>query len=241
MRTHIVLFSMGLLLLTSGCKTRSELRREQEMEKIKQDVVAAKGQRADVEQTVEDLRTEVQRLATAIEEQAARSNAHQEELKKEIGTLTTRVQAIEQRAVDEEMAQRKHAEDQRRQDEERKKAGFDTGKSLYDAEKYDEAVDVFKAVIRNKPKTEEARRSQFYLAESLFNSKDFPSSTVAFGEYIKLYPKDSLVPTAVLRQGQAFRALGKNKEAKLFFQEVLERFPKGPAATKARAEMKKLK
>ena len=79
------------------------------------------------------------------------------------------------------------------------------------------------------------------MGESLFNHKDFPTSTVAFGEYIKLYPKDSLVPTAVLRQGQAFRALGKNKEAKLFFQEVLERFPKGPAATKARAEMKKLK
>jgi len=233
---------LGLLLLElTGCKTRSEIRREQEMEKIKQEVTTAKGQRADVETTVEELRTEVARLAAVLDEKESQLRGHDEEIKKELSTLATRVQAIEQRAVEEEMAQKKYADEQRKAADDRAKSTFDQGKVLYDAEKFDEAAEVFRVVMKRSAGTADSRKASFYLGESLFSAKDYPAATIAFSEFIKGHPKDPQVSTATLRQGQAFKALGKPKEAKIFLQEVVDRFPKTAAATKAKAELKKLK
>jgi TolA-binding protein len=135
--------------------------------------------------------------------------------------------------VEEEMQQKKVVE-------ERARASFETGKALYDQDKFEEAVDVFRAVLK-RAKGDEAKKTQFYLGESLFSAKDFASSTLTFSEFIKSHPKDSLVPTAIYRQAQAFRSLGKPKEAKLFYQELIERFPKSPLASKAKAEQRKLR
>ncbi len=235
-------FLLGLLILElTGCKTRSEIRREQEMEKIKQEVTVAKGQRADVETTVEELRTEVARLAALMEEQNTQLRAHDDELKKEIGTLTTRIQAIEQRAVEEELAQKKYNDEQKRVVEERKSAGFEQGKALYDQDKYEEAAEVFRAVMKSKSGTVDGRKAQFFLGESLFSQREFASATGVFTDFIKAHPKDSNVPTAMLRQAQAFKQVGKPKEAKIFFQDLIERFPKSQAAGKAKAELKKIK
>ncbi len=233
---------LGLLILElTGCKTRSEIRREQEMEKIKQEVTVAKGQRADVETTVDELRTEVARLAVLLEEQSSQLRQHDEELKKDMGTLTTRIQAIEQRAVEDELAQKRYSDEQKKIAEERSRASFETGKTLYDQDKYEDAAEVFRAVMKNKAGSADARKAQFFLGESLFSQREYASATGVFTDFIKAHPKDTNVPTAMLRQAQAFKLVGKPKEAKIFFQDVVEKFPKSAAAGKAKAELKKLK
>jgi outer membrane murein-binding lipoprotein Lpp len=79
---HFLFTAILAFTLLGGCKTRSEIRREQEMEKIKQDVTSVKGQKADVEQTVEELRTEVARLATVFEEQNSQLRTKDDDQKK---------------------------------------------------------------------------------------------------------------------------------------------------------------
>lgn len=234
LRTRFVVASLGLLLAFSACKTKSELRREQEFERIKQEVTKVTGERADIETQVEDTKTELARLASAFDEHAAANKTQIEELKREMNALTTRVQAMEQRAVDEAMAERKAAE-------EKSKATFDSGKKLFDEERYEEAADVFRAVIKARPRTDEGKKSQYYLAESFFNAKDYASAALEFGQFNKSYPRDPLVPTAIYRQAHAFRNMGKTKEAKLFYQELIDRFPKSQLTAKAKGEMKKLK
>lgn len=223
--------------LVSGCKSKAELKREQDVDRLRDEMTQVRGDRADFGSILEELRTELARTRASIDEQGQAGLATKtqlEELKKEQGALTLRLQAIEQRAVDDEMTRRRDVE-------ERQKVSFDAGKKLFDNGSFEDAAEIFWSVLKQKPKSDEARRAQFFLAESYFNGKDFASAALEFSEFKKSYPKDGLVPTAIYRQAQAFRSMGKTKEAKLFYQELLERFPKSPVAAGARGELKKLK
>ena len=103
------------------------------------------------------------------------------------------------------------------------------------------AIEIFRSVAKNKTKSEEGKKAAFFIAECQFASKDYASAVLEYSDFKKNHPKDSLLPNAIYRQANAFRNLGKTKEAKLFYQELLASFPKHGLATKAKQEMKKLK
>jgi len=221
------------LVVFSSCKTKSELRREAEVERLRQEVTQVKGNRADVEVLSEELRVEMSRIGNVVEEQGQMSRRQYEELKQQMEAMTTRVQALEQRAVSEPAPQAPSAPTAG-------PSGYEAGKKLFEDGRYEEAADVLRGAVKSR-KAEDARKAQFLLGESLFAGKDYASAALEFSEYRKKYPKDSLVPNAIYRQANAFRSMGKPKEAKLFYGELIEKYPKSALVAKAKAESKKLK
>ncbi len=227
-------WTLGLICLLfstlgASCKTKRDVRREQEYERIKAEVREARGARADLEVISEEFRTELARLSTAVEEQSQVQRMQNDEVRRELQGMSTKVQALEQ-----QMAAATAAPPPKIQ----KPASYESARELFEAQKYEEAVDEAKSVIRTKPKAStEVRKSQFLLAESYFAAKDFGAAALEFSEFKKAYPKDSNTPTATFRQGLCFKNLGKEKEAKLFYQEVIERFPKSSAAAQAKKEL----
>ena len=216
-----------------SCLTKSEIRREQEFEKLKQEFTQTRGDRAEVDSTVDEIKVEIAKVGNVIEEEAQGRRKDSEEIRKELSALTARVQALEQRAVSEELNQKQLAQ-------EKPKASLDSGRKLFDDGKFDEAIDVFKSLVKSSPKSEDGKKAQFLLAESYYSSKDYASAALEFAEFRKAFPKDALVPNAIYRQATSFRELGKGKEAKLFFQDLIEKFPKSPFASKAKVDMKRL-
>ena len=228
--------SMGFLLL-SGCKTKGEIRREQEMERLKTDVKEAREIKADLDTTVEELRLEVARLTSVNEEQAAIHRNIAEELKNQVTTLQTRIQALEQRAVSEELAIKHSASTKSVSSG----SNFEKGKKLYEEGKFEEAEEILREVLREASKGSElSKKTQFLIGEVLFSSKDYASSALEFAEFRKTYPKDSLVPTAIYRQAWAFKNLGKSQDAKLFFKELIELHPSHPMGQRAKNDLKKM-
>lgn len=221
------------LVIFPACKTKSELRREAEVERLRQEVTQVKGNRADVEVLSEELRVEMSRIGNVVEEQGQLSRKQYEELKQQMEAMTSRVQALEQRAVSEPAPQAPTAPAAG-------PSGYEAGKKLFEEGRYDEAAEVLRGAAKSR-KAEDARKALFLLGESLFAGKDYASAALEFSEYRKKYPKDSLVPNAIYRQANSFRSMGKAKEAKLFYQELIEKFPKNSLAAKAKAETKKLK
>jgi len=202
------------------------------MERLRQEVSAVKGERADVEVVTEELRTELARLASIVEEHWQYQRQQNEELRKEMATMGQRMQALEQRAVSEETAARQPPPPAPK--------GFEAGKKFFEEGKYEEAAEALRPVAKGK-KSDEARKALFLLAESYFANREFATAALEFGEYKKLYPKDPLIPNAIYRQANAFRSMNKGKEAKLFYQELIDKFSKSNLAAKAKQEMRKLK
>jgi TolA-binding protein len=224
---------IGFFLVS--CRTKSEIRREQEFERLKQEVTQTRGDRADLDSTVEEVRVEMAKLGNVIEEEAQGRRKEGEEFRKELTALAARIQALEQRAVSEELAQKQLSQ------EKPKVANFELGRKLFDEGKLEEAIDIFKAVVKNQPRTDEGKKAQFLLAESLFANKEYASAGIAFSDFRKNFPKDALIPNAIYRQATSFREIGNKEDAKLFYQELMEKYPRSPFASKAKVELKRLR
>lgn len=233
-----VVAALSILIFFAGCQTKSEIRRQQELDRLKAEVKEVRGDKADVEEVNDELRAEVARLASQVEEQAQRNQQQMEEIRKETSTLTTRLQVLEQHAVSEEMAAKKAAEVPPPPPPPK---GFEAGRKLFEDGKFEEAIDVLRPIAHGKVKTEESKKAQFLLAESFYATNEFATAALEFSEYRKQHPRDSKVPNAIYRQAQSFKGMGKTKEARLFYQELLEKFPKHSVAAKAKLEMKRLK
>jgi TolA-binding protein len=232
----IYLFGLVLLVfstLGASCKTKRDIRRDQEYERIKAEVREARGARADLEVISDEFRTELARLSSAVEEQSQAQRLQSEEFHKELSALSAKVQTLEQ-----QVAVANSAPPPRVQ----KAPSYEAAKELFDAGQFEEAAEEAKGVVRAKGRgASDSKKSQFLLAEAYFAAKDFGAAALEFSEFKKAYAKDPNVANATLRQAQCFRNLGKEKEAKLFYQELIEKFPKSPAAGQAKKELKKLK
>ncbi|NBY19359.1 outer membrane protein assembly factor BamD [bacterium] len=237
MSNYKIFLTTTLVIASStltSCRTKSEIRREQEFERLKQEVTQTRGDRAEVDSSVEELRVEIAKLGNVIEEEAQGRRKESEELRKEVTALAARLQALEQRAVSEELAQKQLVQ-------EKAKASYDAGRRLYDDGKYEEAIDVLKAVVENQPKSEDGKKSQFLLGESYFATKDYRLSGSEFSRFLKNFPKDAMVPNAIYRLAASLKEMGNGKDAKLFYEELIQRYPASPFAKKAKVDIKRLK
>ncbi|MBI1862101.1 MAG: tetratricopeptide repeat protein [Deltaproteobacteria bacterium] len=227
------------VLAMVGCRSKSDIKRDQELERLKLELNSVRGEKADASYATDELRQEMARLTSIVEENSQlaqrrfeESVKREEELRKEMGALQGRLEMMEGREL--EIPPPKA-------EPEKKSIRLDTGKKLLDAGKYAEAAEVLKEVAMNRSRAEEAKRAQFLLGEAYFELKDYASAALEFSEFKKSYPKDGQVPSAIYRQANCFRLINRPKEAKLFYQELLDKFPKHVLASKAREELKKIK
>jgi TolA-binding protein len=232
----VILFSVGALGVFSACTTQQDLRRDQEVERLKQELKEVKGNKVDADVVGEDLKTEINKLSQQHEEQTHVLKMQLEEMKKEVVVLQTRIHTLEN--------QPKPQTDERQgrnvTDGETPRASYSAAKRLYDDAKFGEAAEMLRNLLKGKLSVEDAKKAHFLLAESYFADKEFASAALEYSEFKKNYSKDALVPSAIYRQANSFKAMGKSKEARLFYQELIDRFPKNQWAGKAKNEMKRL-
>ncbi len=223
------------LVSICACTSKQDIRRDQDIERLKKELKELTGTRADTDTLAGEVREELSRTTSFFEGQIQAMRSEIEGLKKEISDIKTKPHekspepAVTAQPVTEEK-EVKSSEPV---------LNYAVGKKLFDSGKFLEAVDVFKKISTKKQNSEDKRRTKYYLAESLFQSKDYVNAALEFADFRKTYAKDSLASQALYRQVQCFQGLGKDAEAKLFYQELLEKYPKSAAAQKAKSEFKK--
>lgn len=77
-------------------------------------------------------------------------------------------------------------------------------------------------------------------ADGHFLKKDWEDAILAYEDYRKKNPKGSDYAHATYRIGLAFQSMGLKDDAKAFFKEVVEKFPKSKEASLAKDKLKKL-
>lgn len=224
---------LAILVGLGACKTKMDVQREQDLERIKQDIRTAKGTKADLDVVTEQMRTELTRMTNYVEEQTIYQRRQTEELKQEILAVAARLEALEQRI--------KAKEEAEKEAEKAPPANFEIGQRMIDNKQYDEATEVFREIVRKNANANDVRKARYLLAESLFLGENYATAALEYSEYKRAYPKDSRMAEATFRQAQAFKSLGKKKEAKLFFQELVEKYPKSTLVPRAKNELKQIK
>lgn len=77
-------------------------------------------------------------------------------------------------------------------------------------------------------------------ANAHFDRKNWEDAILAYEEYRKKHPKGGEYALATYRIGLSFQGLGLKEDAKAFFKEVVDKFPKTKEADLAKGKLKKL-
>ena len=88
--------------------------------------------------------------------------------------------------------------------------------------------------LRENPNHARAVEARYRLAETYYNEKNYKSAALKFDEVATQAPDSVWAPWAMVRQGECFKAMGNNDAAKLFWEDVVAKYPKSKAAKEAK-------
>lgn len=117
---------------------------------------------------------------------------------------------------------------------------LDEGVRLFKQSKFEEARYIFEKYANNGTPAEKAR-AVFYLGEIAYREKDYKQAIANYGIIVEKYPDSPLITSAYYMIGKSFVNIGDKKKAKLFFEELVSRYPKDRLSVSAKNELRKLK
>lgn len=117
---------------------------------------------------------------------------------------------------------------------------FTEAKKRYDGKQWNDARRLFDAFIARYASDSRASTAQFLIGESYLAESKFANAIGAFSKVIDNFPKSEAVPDAMYKNGTAFYALKYCGDAKIYFQELLRRYPKTEWKVDANEQLKKL-
>lgn len=114
---------------------------------------------------------------------------------------------------------------------------FYEAKKYYKQKKYDKAKEYFLLSIKKRymPAT-----SSFYVGEICYSQKSYNCAIEFYKKSASLYSKSSFMPTLLLHSAISLEKLNQKKQAKIFYKNLIKKFPKTKAANIAKSRLKKL-
>jgi len=95
--------------------------------------------------------------------------------------------------------------------------------------------------LKTYPNHSLSDNAQYLIGESYYVDKNYHQAVMEFQKVVDKYPKDDMVPEALLMLGHCFKALDMKEDAKLFYDDCITRYPKTKAAQNAKSAVEKLK
>ena len=89
---------------------------------------------------------------------------------------------------------------------------------------------LFAQFVKENPDSPLAPNAFYWMGESYMSGKNYEKAIVQFQEVVDKYPKSDKAGKAMLRQADAFSALGDKKSSTTLLKRVIELFPKSEEA-----------
>ncbi|WP_027390705.1 hypothetical protein [Chrysiogenes arsenatis] len=113
---------------------------------------------------------------------------------------------------------------------------YDYARRLYRENKHSQLKQEYAQIYASAPAGEKPGIMYWY-GSSVLTLNEFRDAALIFDDLIKKYPSHWSVPFSLLKQGHAFRGLGDNKSAELFYRRVLAQHGSSDAAKHAKTAL----
>ncbi len=114
---------------------------------------------------------------------------------------------------------------------------YKKGLSQFSDEEYELALESFIAYLKI-PRVKKADEATFLKGECFYNLKQYKKAIVEYSKFPEKFTHSVRMPEALYKIGRSFDALGMRDDAKGFYQELVEKFPKSSEAKKVRKKLK---
>lgn len=109
-----------------------------------------------------------------------------------------------------------------------------------DGKQWNEARRMLEAFINRYPTDKRGAAAQFKIGEAYFSEGKYANAIGAFTKVIDNFPKAEEVESAMFKNGQAFYALKYCGDARIYFQELLKRYPRTQYKAEAQEQVREL-
>jgi tol-pal system protein YbgF len=119
-------------------------------------------------------------------------------------------------------------------------AAYDAAFAALKGSDYPKAIAGFKSFVSSYPQSPLASNAQYWLGEAYYVTRDYPNAVTAFQAVTAQWPDSRKAPDALVKIGFTQAALGRNGDAKVTLESVLQRYPGTEAAQLATERLKRL-
>ncbi|MGK5087721.1 tetratricopeptide repeat protein, partial [Bdellovibrionota bacterium FG-2] len=234
-----VSFCLALCLILSGClKTRTQIKEEGGDETAKPVAAPIQDVQPQGQYVIDEIKSEITRLTGRIEDLertqkqgAETANQAQKEDQKKLETRVVELEKaqallIENFKTAEETSLNKDPEEL-----------YTKASTQLEAGTLDTAIETLSTYL-NHPKAKKIQEATFQRAEAYYQLKQYKKAIVDYSKFPEKFPRSHHNPEALYKIGLSFEALGMKDDAKGFFQELAEKFPKSSEAKKVRSKLK---
>ena len=117
---------------------------------------------------------------------------------------------------------------------------YTQAKEAFDKGDFYKARKLFKSFVARFPNSENTDDALFWIAEIYFLfDKWYEKAILGYQEVLEKYPKSNKIPAVLLRQGMGFAMIKDDKNARLFWKELIRLFPKTDEARIAKRKLTK--
>lgn len=88
--------------------------------------------------------------------------------------------------------------------------------------------------IDENPQSPRVLEARFQVAETWFAEGAYQQAVLAYEDVVQADTASQWAPRSMLRQGECFQALGRTDEARLFWEDLVARYPRSQEASRAR-------
>jgi TolA-binding protein len=179
----------------------------------------------------------------------------EDELRAELAKTTGRVEELQH---EKELKEKTHADEIRKSEERiaalekqlkeftpdtpkvpEGKTPMEAAKDAYAAANWDEAIVFFSQVLGTEEKGKVAEEATYLRGESYFKKLQYNKAILDYSKFPERFPKSSYHPKALLRIAESFDSMGRKDEAKMFYTDLAEKFPKTAEGRIAKKKLKK--
>jgi len=231
---------LALAMLATGClKTRAQLKDDDDRDAGKPMPAQVQDVEPKGQYVIDEMKAEITRLTGRIED--LERNLKQDE-KKATGANREEIKKLETRLIELEQAQAAMLEaikklEQSAATQADPSEHLEKGKAQFKSENYEGAIESLNAYLKS-PKAKKVEDATFLRAEAYYKAKQYKKAIVDYSKFPEKFTKSDYMPVALYKIGLSFDALNMHEDAKGFYQELIEKFPKSPEAKKARKKVK---
>jgi TolA-binding protein len=116
---------------------------------------------------------------------------------------------------------------------------LDDMRTAFDKKKYKAIAEDGEKVLAGLKGKKDKQEATYILAESLYKSGEIREAALKYNDYIESKPKDNM-SLALLRMGDCFKQLGDAETAKIYYQELIQKYGGSAEAKQAKDKLAKL-
>lgn len=225
-KSALIYMALGSVLLATGCTTRAQMNRERDDEPAQSAKPVDQGGYA-----VDELKSEITRLNGRLEDM--------ERAQRDAKATGGEAKKLEMRVQELEKAQLEMLQAIKVMQTEQEEATVDPAQFFYDGRarlqqgEHESALKSLTRYLSAKGKKSHAEEATFLRGETYYAMKDYKRAIVDYSKFTDEFGKSVLTPKALFKIALSFEAMGASSDAKPFYQDLIEKFPKSPEAKEA--------